>query len=269
MKRYFGLLLPVLITLAGLAVIFSLPARGLHPAQAAESTFAAQQGETQDFALQAISAEVYLPILLIDKQPGSFMEAVITTQGYELSFPNQYFTYGYVRNLTTEPLYDVFIHIEVTWSCSSDALGSTGISNVTPVLTATLPGQLNPFSISIFEIKNCSPSIGPIVGISANPWVSGEEYYPLTITGYEHVDSTINGTVRNDSGKTLQHARVAGLLPGPQPGEIEGYRYCGPAEAALGTDILLPGQETSFSISYYTCEVDDSVIIVGQGAYQP
>jgi len=269
MKRYFGLLLPVLITLAGLAVIFSLPARGLHPAQAAESTFATQQWKTQDFALQAFRAEVYLPILLIDKQPGSFMEAVITTQGYELSFPNQYFVYGYMRNLTTEPLYDVFIHFEVTWYCSSDDLGNTGISYVTPVLTATLPGQLNPFAISIFEIKNCYPSIGPIVGISANPWMSGEEYYPLTITGYEHVDSIINGTVRNDSGKPLQHARVAGLLPEPQLGEIEGDRYCGPVEAALDTDTLLPGQETSFTIGYFNCDVDDSLIVVGQGAYQP
>jgi CSLREA domain-containing protein len=35
MKRYFGLLLPVLFTLAGLAVIFCLPARRLQPAQAA------------------------------------------------------------------------------------------------------------------------------------------------------------------------------------------------------------------------------------------
>jgi len=343
MKRYFGLLLPVLITLAGLAVLFCLPAREPQLAQAAfpitptavtisgpdtgwvgdSQAFTALvepittslpltytwQATGQDlvihtggitdtvtfvwqfpgaqlitvtatndlasvmdtliFTITAPFYPVYLPILLKERQPGSFMEAVITTEGYELSFPNQYFAYGYVRNLTTEPLYDVFIHFEVTWYCSIDDLGNTGIFDVTPALAATLPGQLNPFAISIFEIKNCYPSIGPIVGISANPWVSGEEYFPLTITGYDYVDSTVSGTVRNDSDKLLQHARVAALLPEPQLGEYQGNRYCGPVEATLDTDTLLPGQENSFTIGYYNCDVDDTLIIVGQGAYQP
>jgi hypothetical protein len=100
--------------------------------------------------------------------------------------------------------------------------------------------------------------------------VSGDEYYPLTITDYEFEGSTIYGTVRNDSGKPLLHARVVGLLPEPQLDELTGYRYCGPREATLGTNILLPGQETSFTITYGSeCEVDDSLIVVGQGAYQP
>ena len=59
MKRNFGLLLPVLIALAGLAAFFSLPARELQPAQAAgnlpqiaEVNVTTQQGEIQDSALQ-------------------------------------------------------------------------------------------------------------------------------------------------------------------------------------------------------------------------
>ena len=269
MKRYYGLLLPVQMALAGLAVLFCLTARELQTTLAAELTITTQQGKTQDFVPQAFSAEIYLPILLKERQPASLIEAITTTQGYNISnLPPWYFTYGYVRNLTTVPLYDVSIHFEVTWHHYSGP-PVTELYNVTPALTATLPGQLNPFYISLPEYQGGYPSIGPVVGISASPWVSGNPYYPLTITDYEHADSTVYGTVRNDSGKPLQHARVVGLLPEPQLDDIVGYRSCGPREAALGTDILLRGQETSFTISYSGCNVDDSLIVVGQGAYLP
>jgi hypothetical protein len=197
----------------------------------------------------------YLPLM----QYPAIIEAVKTVQGVWGDYPTLYYVYGYVRNLTAEPLYSVSIDLEVTIYYPEDPplLPYAEIVQVTPALTATLPGQINPFTYELW-LGKASASIGPIVGVSARSWESGDVYEPLTISGYTYEGSIVNGTVRNDSSQPLHHARVGGVE----------LARCQWREAVLGADTLLPGQETSFSMNNY-CGVDEDIIIIGQGAYQP
>jgi hypothetical protein len=181
----------------------------------------------------------YLP--LIDNH--AIIEAVKTVQGVFEGYPSDYYFYGYVRNLTTVPLYHVIIDIEVTiWPYEGPLLDPyTEIVHLTPAFTITLPGQVNPFFYEL-QLGKASASIGPIVQVSASYWAGEDGYTPLTITGYAYEDLTVTGTVRNDSSQPLHHTRVVGYEP----------YLCRWREAVLGADELLPGQETSFIITYYS-----------------
>jgi hypothetical protein len=204
----------------------------------------------------------YLPLVqYFPPEPNpAIIEAVKTAQGVREGYPSTYYAFGYVRNLTNGPLYDVLIDMEVTIFPYADPPADpyTEIVHLTPALTATLPGQLNPFSYRLY-LGKASASIGPIVNVSASPWSSGDPYYPLTIVGYVYEDAIVSGTARNDSGLSLQNARIVGLEP----------YHCGWREAALGADELLPGQVITFTIPFgASCEVDDRLIVSGQGAFR-
>lgn len=258
MKLYFLLTLSIISTLAGLAIIlllwpgmFGLPAAfagdlpALAPAQPADTFFQ------------------YLP--LVQHSPSepnpAIIEGVKTTQGEIEGYPTVYYAYGYVRNLTSEPLYNVVVSLDVTiFPYEDPLLEPDDIFLITPELTATLPGQLNPFSF-VLLLGKASASIGPIVGVTASPWESGDAYAALTITGYAYEGSAVTGTARNDTDHPLHHARVGGYEPS----------LCSWREAELDTDELLPGQETGFSIPYSSSYCFDGVgyTVIGQGAYQP
>jgi len=205
----------------------------------------------------------YLPLVqnLPPEPDPAIIEAVKTVQGVIEGYPAVYYAYGYVRNLTTEPLFDVVVSLDVTiFPYEGPLLKPDDIFQITPELTATLPGQLNPFTFLLF-LGKASASVGPIVGVTASPWEGGDAYAALTITSYTYANSAVTGTVRNDTGYPLHHARVGGYEPS----------LCRWQEAKLGTDELLPGQETSFSIAYSSSYCFDGAeyTVTGQGAYQP
>ena len=205
----------------------------------------------------------YLPLVqYIPPEPEpAIIEAVKTVQGEIEGYPTVYYAYGYVRNLTTEPLYDVVVSLDVTiFPYEDPPLKPDDIFQISPELTATLPGQLNPFTF-VLLLGKASASIGPIVGVTASPWQGGDAYTALTITAYTYADSAVTGTVRNDTSLPLHHARVGGYEP----------NLCRWLEAKLDTDELLPGQETSFSIAYSSsyCFDGPDYTVIGQGAYQP
>lgn len=189
------------------------------------------------------------------------LEAVATAQGEYIGYPTDYYMYGYVRNLTSEPLYSVAVSIEVTiWPYIGPSPQTyLEIVQVTPALTATLPGQINPFSYNLL-LGKATASIGSIKGVTASSWAGGDVYYPLTILGSTYQGTTLSGRVRNDSSHPLHHTRVVAAEP----------TKCGWREAVLAAETLQPGEETSFSISnYFSFCVSDQQIIVGQGASQP
>jgi hypothetical protein len=207
----------------------------------------------------------YLPLVqYIPGQPNlEPLEVVETARGEIEGYPTYYYLYGYVRNLTSEPIYDVVLDLEVTICPYSGEDPpppcETGIVQMRPALTATLTNQINPFGYSMM-LGKASGSIGPIVNVSYGPWTSGESYYSLTILDYEYQAPYVTGTLHNDSGHPLHAARVVMLEP----------VNCGRREATLGLDTLMPGEETTFSARYgASCGVNDHLFISGQGAFQP
>ena len=128
---------------------------------------------------------------------------------------------------------------------------------VTPALTATLPGQLNPFYFSIMTYKSSVISYS-IDGITSSPWESGDVYYSLTIASFTHEGTIFTGIVRNDSAHTLHHLRVVAFEP---------KGMCAWLEALVDSNSLLPAQETTFHLA--SACLSDNLIIVSQGADSP
>jgi hypothetical protein len=217
--------------------------------------------ETPTEALQTLPTSqpteeyiLYLPLV----QSTKVVEAVETARGEEGFYPTEYYLYGYVRNLITEPLYSVIVDLEVTIWPYLYPTSYTEIIHITPALTATLPGQINPFSYSML-LGKADASIGSIRGVSSNPWVGGDKYYPLTIISFTYEDPILSGTARNDSGQSLYKLRVVVV-------ELE---KCEWQLAIVDSQNLLPGQETAFHLTYPSGCLGDSLKIVGQGAAQP
>ena len=219
--------------------------------------------ETPTEALQTLPTSqpteeyiLYLPLV----QSPKVVEAVVTAGGERGDYPTEYYLYGYVRNLTTKPLYSVIVDVEVTTWAYGDPPPPpyTEIIHIKPALTATLPGQINPFSYS-FLLGKASASIGPIRGVSSSPWVSGDKYYPLTIISFTYEHPILSGTARNDSGQSLNQLRVVVVEP----------EKCEWQLATVDSQNLLPGQETAFHLTYPSGCLGDNLKIVGQGAAQP
>jgi hypothetical protein len=190
------------------------------------------------------------------------VEAVVTARGEQIGYPTYYYVYGYVRNLAARPVYSVTVEVEVTIFPYEPpyTLSSMEKFQVTPALTATLPGQANPFQYGLL-LGKASASIGGVRAVAASfVEPSGDVYYPLTVAGWEHKGALISGTVRNDSGRTLHKARVVAAK----------LDRCTWREAVLDDVVLQPGQETAFHLDYYSSAcVDDSLVVVGQGAAPP
>lgn len=206
---------------------------------------------------------IYQPLI----HKAARLEVVETARGEDIGYPTYYYVYGYVRNLTTEPLYDVTVDLEVTMYPYCDPSQDpslcddpyTYIEYIKPALTASLPGQLNPFSYSLL-LGKASAYFGPIVGYSASPWSSGERQAALTSVEIQYAGTTLSGTVRNDNSQALHGNRVVAFGPG----------RCAWREAVLEADTLQPGGETGFHIDSYAAGcVTEDVVIAGQGAFQP
>ena len=91
----------------------------------------------------------YLPVVLRSPIP---VEVVETARGAIDGYPSHYFVYGYVRNLTSAPLYSVTLELEVTmYPYNPDGAQQPYLERVplSTALPATLPGQINPFSYDL------------------------------------------------------------------------------------------------------------------------
>ena len=136
---------------------------------------------------------------------------------------------------------------------------------VAPALTATLPGQPNPYAYELL-LGKASAYIHPVRNASGSPWTGGEVYYPLTIvssmtstiTSTLPATAVLSGTVRNDSGLPLHLARVVTITG-----------KCHWRETRLDTRTLLAGQGTGFYLRDVSACLDDKMMIVGQAAAGP
>lgn len=208
-------------------------------------------------AWQTPGFHFYFPIVKLPAR----LEAVTTASGEYSGYPTDYYLYGYVRNLTTEPFYAVAVNLEVTIYpyTGPAAQRGTEIVQVTPALSATLPGQVNPFSYNLL-LGKATATVGPVRGVSGSTTGSGMTYDPLTVLGSSYSGTTLTGTVKNETGHPLYHSRVVAAEP----------LKCAWREAVLGAQTIPPGGETSFSIPNYAAIcVSEALILVGQGATLP
>jgi hypothetical protein len=209
-------------------------------------------------AEKAEAASAYLPFVA---RSWTAAELVVTANDSDIGYPSYYWIYGYVRSPIDQPLYSVAVDIDVTttsyWPPDEPPSTGTGAIRVSPALSATLPGQVNPFSY-VLTLGKASASIGEAraaAGTAIEP--EGESYHPLTIVDWSHADATLSGIVRNDSGRTLRKARVV----------VAELAKCSWREAELATTTLQPGQETTFQRTFfYEFCLGDDLTIVGQGA---
>jgi hypothetical protein len=203
----------------------------------------------------------YLPVVTRAPLP---IQAEVTARGELIGYPTYYYVHGYVRNLVSEALYSVTIDVDVTIYPyePQEALvlePYTQTISVTPALSATLPGQYNPFTYGLL-LGKASASIGDVRAASARyTSPDGYRYQALNITNWEYVDGVVRGTARNDSSTDLHHLRVV-------IAELEKCRW---READLDTNTLAPGQETNFQMVLSDTCFGDHLIVVGQGAAAP
>jgi hypothetical protein len=178
----------------------------------------------------------------------------------EWDYPLYYCISGYVRSPIDRPLYAVAVDIDFAFQ-SYPPEGPlpppyTEIIRVSPALTATLPGQINPFSYDLILGKTTA-IIGearPAAGSPKQP--TGEIYRPLTVVGWGYADGTLSGTVRNDSDRPLSRARVV----------VADLTGCSWREAELAATTIQPNQEAAFHCAFSEAALEGDVRVVGQGA---
>ena len=203
----------------------------------------------------------YLPVVARAPLP---VQAEVTARGELIGYPTYYYVHGYVHNLASEALYSVTIDVDVTiypYEPEEELVSGsyTQTISVTPALSATLPGQYNPFTYGLL-LGKASASIGDVRAASASDTSpDGYRYQALNITGWEYVDGVIRGTARNESSTDLHHLRVV-------IAELEKCRW---READLDISTLAPGQETNFQMILSEFCFGDHLIVVGQGAAAP
>ena len=209
----------------------------------------------------AEGSSAYLPFVA---RSWTAAEVVVTANDWDdFGYPSYYWIYGYVRSPIDRPLYSVAVDIDVAIQ-SYPPEGPlpppvTNVIRVSPALTATLPGQINPFSFNL-TLGKASASIGEArtaAGTAIEP--RGETYHPLTVVAWTYADAILSGTIRNDSGWPLHKARVV----------VAELAKCSWREAELAATTLQPGQETTFDRAYSERCLGDDLIVVGQGATLP
>lgn len=196
---------------------------------------------------------LYLP--LVAASPVA--QAVVTARGERTGYPTEYYVYGYVRSLVSEPLQSILLDIDITIFPYDDPPPPSYITTVqvTPALTATLPGQINPFAYSLL-LGKASASIGDVrVAQAYRIPAGGDLYEPLAILDWEYANQVLSGTARNDNDHPLVLGRVV----------VAELQRCAWREAVLDSLLIQPGQETTFRLSYSAACLGDQLVITGQG----
>jgi len=173
-------------------------------------------------------------------------------------YPTYYKVYGYVNNLTDDPVYSVELEVDYT-ICSEFDPCYSGTYTISTVLPATLPGQLNPFSHES-TLGHASIHYGEVRIKSFSLNGNGVSYAPLTVVNWEYANSILSGTIRNDTEHTLTDlALVITKLDYPC-----GFTSIEPDVSTLGA-----GQQATFSKGISEYCMSDTPAIFGQGISQP
>ena len=177
-------------------------------------------------------------------------------------YPSHYFVYGYVRNLTSTPLYSVTLELAVTmypYDPEGDPQPYIERVPLSTALPATLPGQINPFSYDLL-LGKASAALGELRVVSANSSaVGGDRFYPLTMVALTRDGANLRSAVRNDSTQPL-HAVLAAVT------ELQNAT-CAWKRPSLQATTLQPGQTLTIQIDdfFLYCH-GDPVTVLGQGS---
>jgi hypothetical protein len=196
------------------------------------------------FADPAIS-NVYLPLVSVPSPPVQIAEAGLTSM-----ISGQYFLRGDVTAIADHPVYDVAIEARLYDDYNNLLTTATG----TTVLTATLPGQLNPFNVITTYLRSDSPYVGrweaEITGWSLD---SDRTYLPATVVSIRtevHAPyfTVVYVEVRNDNTQTVYDVRVVAWS----------LYQCVPIGSQSAAAVLAPG-ETAFFNTSLTCVDSDFI----------
>ena len=187
------------------------------------------------------------------------------TLGVSNDTPHMAYTWGYLLNTATEPLYDATLRVTVMRiekNCCGQVIGIyTDTYTLKPVFTSTLPGQLNPFFFTLQSSKVTDyrvesvithtariklPTDSTYVALDASHWMTGTDSFG---------NSVITGTVRNNTALSVRDVRLL---------FTDAIYFCGWSEAPLLTTTLKSGESTSYATNY--CGIDRPIITVAQGA---
>jgi hypothetical protein len=134
-------------------------------------------------------------------------------------YPGYMCTYGYVTSIPSTAVYSITLAIDVKvhpYCIEPEVCPPYSSTYYTePELEATLPDQVNPYSFCLQYTKTYY-SFGEVelAHASLTP-PDNRVIYPLTITSVlkegTEWETTVSGSVRNDSGHRLKEVRVVGI----------------------------------------------------------
>jgi hypothetical protein len=168
---------------------------------------------------------------------------------------------GDVINQGSRPAYDVAVEMRV-YDSENNLLG---IEETNPVMTATLPQQLNPFD----EVLSIGCEVYPLhyeLEVRSWSWESDQSYLPLTVVYSETVEdfglgAWVNVEFRNDARSTLSDVR------GVAWSTTQKYMI----HSQLLTDSLMPGETvtmTEYLYGVYGLSLS-TIRVAGQGMAVP
>jgi hypothetical protein len=220
---------------------------------------------TSDISTQSETLEehdLYFP--LVEHLP-IHMNAVITFNGHFFGLPSNSILNGYVMSQDPDPVYSVILEVEGTHYPFCEYPEPCDPYPVKiplePALTATLPGQVNPFKIWSLCYKDCTVYHSVRVLSASRDEPDGGGYFPLTVVRWEYADGTLSGTIRNDNRRTLHNMRLVAA-------ELK-LAGCGWKEAEIEDSTLEPGRRSTFQLQFSESCLGDNLVIVGQGAGWP
>jgi len=190
---------------------------------------------------------LYLPLVF---SPPPLVDVVELGTADWMGYPGEVCIFGYVTSNSPTAVYSVTLAVDVTVYpyCYEDYCPPYSETVFTePVLEATVPEQLNPFSYCLMYAKTYYSFVGVRLAHASTTPQGDRIIYPLTVTDYlkegTKWETTVTGTVRNDSGHRLNEARVVGIAG-----------LCNAKEAVLDTRTLEPGDETYFIFHSFYCK---------------
>jgi hypothetical protein len=203
----------------------------------------------------AQAACVYLPAVFVPPP------AQVTSVDFTRDRAGDILVQGEVVNMTASPLYDVVVEARL-YDQTNQLID---ISSGTTVLSATLPGQVNPFNFYT-DLSSHQPPFAARVEAQVSGWnqSSVKTYRPATILqvrtepGLPSVSVTVHADIRNDESVPLTNVQVI-AWSFPQNNIITGTTI----------DRLMPGA-TATVTTYVVYGYDENAIKVAtQGIATP
>jgi hypothetical protein len=197
---------------------------------------------------------VYLPWLT------SPLPLRVVDLGHQSTKVATYQVFGDLTTLYGYPVYNVSIKFRVYDAAGQlldEYLGST-------MFPATLPGQLNPFDFKT-NIPESLPVAREEVTIAGFDLDSSVVYAPATVittTEVQNYSTTVHARIRNDSMVPLTNVQAAAwsTLGWNDPWADNHLEKV--------ADILLPGEEITFTKSIYGNSIPSSIRVAAQGILQ-